>query len=150
TKEFPEGVPRPGWGDHSVSLVIVLAASLSELLVFLSVCYGLTDSWLRHRGFGRVLAALPAGALACFLFGIFHYTHDPTWWPYAFPLMAEMAIVWVYFLVTRNFYLTFLLHNAFAATGFTDLLARKPDKWHEIAAPGPLAVNVTVFVIAFL
>jgi hypothetical protein len=118
--------PKPTWGDYSFWFVFLLSASLTELLVFVSITFCFLERWLRGRGLGPVAAAVLAGLFASVTFGLYHYTHPPRFWDFVyFPLMPVMLINTAYFAVTRNFWLTLLLHNAFATVGFTQ------EQWAE-------------------
>jgi hypothetical protein len=118
--------PKPTWGDYSFWFVFLLSASLTELLVFVSIAFCFLERWLRQRGTSPIAAAVLAALFASVTFGLYHYTHPPRFWDFVyFPLMPVMLINTAYFAVTRNFWLTLLLHNAFATVGFTQ------EQWAE-------------------
>lgn len=122
--------PKPGWGDYCFWFVHLLAASLAELLVFVSLTFCLLEKWLKSRGLGPFLSWLLAAAVASVAFGLYHYTHEPRWYDYVFfPLMPVMMLNLAYFGLTRNFYLTLMLHNGFAAVGFTQ------EQYHSTFPP---------------
>jgi membrane protease YdiL (CAAX protease family) len=111
---------KPGWGDYCFWFVFLLSASLTELMVFICLGFCLTERWLKRVGMRPVAACVTAALFASVMFGVYHYTHEPRWWRFAiYPLIPVMLINLTYFVLTRNFYLTLLLHNAFAAVGFT-------------------------------
>ncbi|MGE0606710.1 MAG: hypothetical protein AB7O62_06245 [Pirellulales bacterium] len=112
--------PKPSWGDYCFWFVHLLSASLAELLVFCCLMFCLLERWLRSRGMGAFVAWLVAAVVASVGFGLYHYTHEPRWYGYVyFPLMPVMMMNLAYFGLSRNFYLTLMLHNSFAAVGFT-------------------------------
>jgi hypothetical protein len=120
--EHPASWPKPSWGDYCFWFVFLLAASLTELLVFVSVTFCLIERFQKQRGTRPWLATTAAALLASITFGLYHYTHPPEFWGYVYnPLMPVMLINLLYFSLTRNFWLTLVLHNGFAAVGFTQL-----------------------------
>lgn len=152
---------KPTWGDYCFWFVFLLAATMVELLVFASIGFCLPEKYLRSRGFGPFPAAAMAALFAAITFGLYHYTHEPRWWRYAIvPLVPVMLVNLTVFAATRNFYLTMLLHNAFAAVGFTG------EQWAESLKESPnssmvpatflnpkdpsLAYIVAAFVVPFL
>jgi hypothetical protein len=113
---------EPAWGDYCFWFVFLLPASLTELLVFVGVGFGLAEGFLRDRAIRPLLATGLAAVFASVAFGLFHYSYPPAFWSFVFfPLMPVMFLNICFFVITRNFYLTMLLHNAFAAVGFTEL-----------------------------
>jgi len=150
-----DGAPAaaaPTGGEFCFWSSVLLLASQAELLVFVGVCFCLTETWLRHRGWGRPLAVVTAGTLACVTFGLYHYTHEPRWHAYSFGLMGEMAFILLFFRATRNFFLTLVLHNALAAIGFTSEAhySAEPVPMQYFADPWPLALNLTSFLVPFV
>jgi len=152
---------KPSWGDYCFWFVFLLAASVVELLVFASIGFCLPEKYLRSRGYGPFPAAAMAALFAAITFGLYHYTHEPRWWQYAIiPLVPVMLVNLSVFALTRNFWLTMLLHNAFAAVGFTG------EQWTESLKESPsisqspatylnpedpsLAYIVAAFVVPFL
>jgi membrane protease YdiL (CAAX protease family) len=146
-------VHKPTWGDLSFWFVLLLAASLAELLVFVGLGFCMVERGLRERGMGSRKATTLAAIFASVTFGLYHYTHEPSWWPMVFiPLMPVMMINVVCFILTRNFYLTLGLHGMFAALGMTiaqymDPVTNNPALRQEPAIWGPTLVS---FVIPFL
>jgi len=139
TVETAPAVEKPSWGDYCFWFVFLLSASLVELLVFVCLGFCLPEKWLKEKTSlppwsATVLAAL----FAAFMFGIYHYTHEPRFHDYVYsPLMPVMLLNLTCFIATRNFHLTLILHNSFAAVGFTQ------EQWGELAKPSP-AVEYTV------
>ena len=146
-------VHKPSWGDLSFWFVLLLAASLAELLVFVGLGFCMVERGLRERGMSSRKAAILAGIFASVTFGLYHFTHEPSWWPMVFiPLMPVMLINVVCFILTRNFYLTLGLHGLFAALGMTitqyiDPVTSNPATRQEAAIWGPALIS---FVIPFL
>ena len=122
---------QPLWSDYCSWFVFLLPASLTELLVFVGVGFCLTESGLQRGGFRPLPATVLAAVFASVTFGLFHFTHPPPWPSYAFyPLMPIMLVIVGLFVVTRNFTLTLLLHNSFAAADFTTVqYSRSPPSW---------------------
>ena len=139
---------RPTWGDYCFNYFVCLEASLAELLVFLSIGFCLVDSWLRRHGVGWLPAAAAAAVFASVGFGLYHYTHEERWHAYVFPLMGEMLLTVVFFRATGNFWLTFLVHNALAAGGFTAQQYSPTDPLDFEGAKNPVAV--VIMAAAFL
>jgi hypothetical protein len=118
--------PKPDFGDYCFWFVFLLSASLSELLVFVTIGFCLVERALRQRGWRPAGAAIAAAVFASVGFGLYHYTHPPRFWEFVyFPLMPVMLINIAYFTVSRNFWLTLALHNAFASVGFVQ------EEWAE-------------------
>jgi hypothetical protein len=142
----------PTWGEYGFWFVTLLSASQAELLVFVGVGFCLMERWLRGRGLGRLLSNVLAGLPTCVAFGLYHYTHEPRWHQYSLTLMWEMLIVLVFFVATRNFFRTLVLHNAFAAVGFTTEahLPVDPISRAHFAEPWALSLNLLSFLIPFL
>ena len=143
---------RPTWGDYCFNYFICLSASLAELLVFIAVGFCHLDAWLRRRGAGRLPAAAASAAFAAVAFGLYHYTHEERWHQWVPRLMGEMLFMVVFFLTTRNFWLTVAVHNAFAAAGFTAEQYSPTDPLRFEGVDNPVAVGVmaTAFVLPFL
>ena len=121
---------RPLFGDYCFWFMFLLGASQAELLVFVSLGYCLTERWLKRLGWSPILAGVVAALFTSVAFGVYHYTHPPRWWEYAlYPLIPVMLLDILCFVLTRNFWLTLLLHNAFAAVGFTG------EQWSERLNP---------------
>lgn len=113
---------KPAWGDFCFWFVFLLPASQTELLVFVGVGFCLAEAFLRGRAWHPLLAMGLAAVFASVGFGLFHYSYPPVFWSLVFfPLMPIMFINICFFVITRNFYLTLFLHNAFAAVGFTGM-----------------------------
>jgi hypothetical protein len=146
------GSAPPTWGEYCFWYLSLLSASQAELLVFLGAGFCLLRRGLERVGWNRVLAAVVAAVIASVAFGLYHYTYEPRWHAYAFSLMPEMLAVLLFFLVTRNFFLTLLLHNALAALGFTYEAHSSADPviLDTFAAPLPLTLNLISFVVPFL
>jgi len=145
-------VQKPSWGDFCFWFVLLLAASLAELLVFVGVGFCMVEHCLRDRGMRPVKATVFAALFASIVFGLYHFTHAPSWWPMVFiPLMPVMLINIACFVVTRNFYLTLGLHGTFAAIGMTSAQYLDPSihpaALQEPTILGPLLIS---FVIPFL
>jgi hypothetical protein len=136
------------WSDYCYWFVILLPASLAELLVFLGMGFCLLGRGLRQWGLGRIMAGAVALAVASVGFGLFHYTYEPRFHPYAFPLMGEMLLVGITFLLTRNLYVALAVHNAFAATGFMrEEYSGEPYDTAGIAYPQVLAAFIIPFLV---
>ena len=139
------------WGEFCFWFVVLAASTLAELLVFLGMGFCLTERGLREAGLRRLPAAVIAGGVCSVGFGLYHYTHEPRWWPYALPLMVEMALVVVFFLASRNFFLTFLFHNVMATIGFFgEQYGPNPQDPLYFSERGALTANLVTFVIAFV
>lgn len=135
------------WSSFCYWFVLLLPASLAELLVFLGMGYCLLGRGLAQCGMSRLPALAIAAAFSSAGFGLFHYTYPPVFHSYAFPLMAEMLFVVLFFVGTRNFYLTLALHNAFAATGFMHMdFGPEPNPHPPLADP----LILGSFVVPFL
>jgi len=146
--------PEPAWGDYCFWFVFLLSASLAELLVFLSLGFCFTEDYLRRRGIPPLVATALAAIFGSVTFGLYHYTYPEPWSNFAiYPLMPVMMINIGFFVITRNFYLVLLLHNAFAAVGFTTEQYTKipfepiPAMLQE---PKELIPNIAAFVVPFL
>lgn len=148
--------PKPTWSDYSFWFVFLLAPTVAELLVFISVTFCLTERWLRVRLGRPIPATLVAAVFASVVFGLYHYTYEPRWHQYALQLIFVMLINLAYFIATRNFYLTLVLHNAFAAVGFTgeqyreyppDLLIN-PATFQNAAKLAPILIAFTLPFLA--
>jgi hypothetical protein len=146
----------PDFADYCFWFVFLLPASLAELLVFISIGYCLPDNWLKRRGASPLVAALGAAAFSGVTFGFYHYTHDPLWWEFAlYPLIPVMWLNLLYFIPTRNFQLTLLLHNAFAAVGFTGVQYRDKEpnpllEPTEYKTPLLLTMTIVAFALPYL
>jgi hypothetical protein len=136
------------WWNFCFWFVILLPASLAELLVFLSMAFSVLGRGLQVRGLKRPAAWTIAAVVASVAFGLFHYTYPTRFYPYAFPLMGEMLVVVLFFLLTRNFYLTLALHNAFAATGFMrEDYGPNPHDRSDLADPMILVSFIVPFLV---
>jgi hypothetical protein len=143
---MPGVVETPRFGDFAFWYFFLLCATMTELLVFLGLGFCLTERWLRDRGWRPVTAVLAAGAFSGVTFGLYHYSHEPRIHPYALPLILVMWMNLTVFVLTRNFQLTFVLHNAVAAVGFTkDQYAstNPPDALN----PAALKDGLTLFLL---
>jgi hypothetical protein len=147
---------RPGqatWDEYCFWYVFLLTASLAELLVFICVGFCLIEAWLRRRGAGRFLAAAVPFPLVCVAFGLYHYTHIEAFHAMVFGLMGKMGLILLFFLLTRNVYLTLAFHSCFVAIDFTKLEyagtfdAKTLEQFH---APPVVIVTVLTFLIPFL
>jgi hypothetical protein len=152
----PKSWPKPTWGDYCFWFVFLLAASMTELLVFVSIVFCLMERLLKGWGTRPWLATTAAALFASITFGLYHLSHPPEFWGYVFfPLMPVMLINLVYFSITRNFWLTLVLHNAFAAVGFTQLqyetfppnVMYDPRTYLKITELSPVLVS---FLVPFL
>lgn len=152
---------KPTFGDYCFWWVYLLSATIAELLVFASIVFCLPERYFRTRGWGVFPAGAAAAVFAAVTFGLYHYTHEPRWWPYVFlPLMPMMLINLTVFAVTRNFWLTMVLHNTFASVSFTqeqwkESLSESPSVYLMVETylkPGDHALTyiVAAFVIPFL
>ena len=147
---------EPAWGDYCFWFVFLLPASLTELLVFVAVGFGLAEAFLRGRAMQPLVATGLAAVFASVAFGLFHYSYPPAFWSFVFfPLMPVMFLNICFFVITRNFYLTMLLHNAFAAVGFTQLqyATYPPDPAADPATyqvPSVLIPPLVSFLVPFL
>jgi len=144
---------KPAWGDFCFWFVFLIPASHTELLVFVGVGFCLAEAYLRGRAWQPWLATGLAAVFASVAFGLFHYSYPPAFWSLVFfPLMPVMFINLCFFVITRNFYLTLLLHNAFAAVGFTGMQyatyppdpAADPATYQNAAALWPVFVSLVV------
>jgi len=144
-----QAVPiKPTWGDYCYWYAALAGASLAELLVFVGVGFCMVERCLKQRRLHRFAATTVAAILASVAFGLYHFSHAPSWWPLVFiPLMPVMLIDLVCFVLTRNFYLTLGLHNSFAALGMTQIQSMNPATAH---GPAMLASVLPAFVIPFL
>lgn len=145
-------VHKPPWGDFCFWFVLLLAASLAELLVFVGIGFCMTERGLQQRGMKSWKAATLAAMFASFTFGIYHFTHAPSWWSLVcFPLMPVMLINVICFILTRNLYLTLGLHATFAAAGMTQVQYMDPsNNPAALQDPATLAPALACFVIPFL
>lgn len=151
---------KPPWGDYCFWFVFLLSASLVELLVFICLGFCLAEKWLKSGcGLPAPAATVLAALFAAFMFGIYHYTHEPRFWPYVYvPLMPVMLLNLACFVATRNFHLTLVLHNCFAAVGFTqeqfgELAKESPSPWYDpdqYLTPEMLAPLIVSFVVPYL
>jgi hypothetical protein len=148
----PGGPPPATWGEYCFWFVALLSASQAELLVFLTIGFCLVRRGLEHAGRNRWVAGALAAVLASVAFGLYHYSHEPRWHAYVFGLMPEMFTVILFFLATRNFFLTLLLHNAFAAIGFTTEAhsGLEPLPLEYFTQEPALAFNLVAFAVPFL
>jgi hypothetical protein len=143
------------FGDYCFWFAFLLQASLAELLVFLSLGFCLPERWLRERGWSAGKASLLAAVFAGVAFGVYHYTHEPRWRQYALVLVPVMWMYIAFFLLTRNFHLTLLFHNAVAAVGFTQeqYLARSapvPDPYMVPQTYFDRPVWIVLFIVSFV
>jgi hypothetical protein len=146
----------PSIGDFCFWFIFLLAASLAELLVFISIGFCLPEGWLRRRGLSAFWASVLAAAFSGVAFGLYHYTHEPRWHQFAlFPLIPLMWIILAHFVLTRSFHLTLLLHNSVAAAGFTyvQYLTSASDKWMDpqtyLDQPEYMPLMFACFVIPY-
>lgn len=150
TTVSPDGTRRPTLEEFCYWSVIVLSASLAELLVFLGVGFCLTRRGLLTGGVRPAWATLSAAAVASVAFGLYHYTYEPRWWPYVYPLMGEMVVVVLFFLATRNFYLTLAFHNLMATIGFLgEQYSPNPQDAAYFSERGAFTANVVSFLVPF-
>jgi hypothetical protein len=140
--------PAPTWGDYGFNFFVCLAPSLAELLVFLGMAFCWVERWLRARGMGRLPAGAAAAVFASAGFGLFHFTYPPMWHPFVVPLMGEMLCAVLFFVATRNFWLTLALHTATAAIGFTSMQEELHAK--EFRQAPAIVVMALAFVPPFL
>ncbi len=142
---------KPSLDDYAFWFVFLLPASIAELMVFIVIGFCLPEKWLQKRGMKRWQATVLSAAFAGIAFGVYHYTHEPQWWEYAlYPLIPVMWINLCYFSLSRNFYLTLVLHNAFAAVGFTQVQYLDPENMNPDFFRSSMPLNITAFVIPFL
>lgn len=153
---LPNVAAPPSFADYCFWFVFLLPASLAELLVFVSIGFCLPERWLRQQGLNVALAAILAAVFSGVTFGVYHYTHESRWHQFAlFPLIPVMWINLVCFTLTRNFHLTLVLHNAFAAVGFTaqQYQTVPPDKWMNPQTyqdwPGFIPLTLICFVVPY-
>lgn len=148
---LPDVVETPSWGDYLFWFMFLLPASLAELLVFITLAYCLPEAWLRRRGIHPAFAFAAAALFSAVTFGLYHYTHEPRWHSYAlFPLIPVMLMNVTYFAVTRNFQMTMLLHNAFAAVGFAgEQYKHLPPEPYVDPATFQKPLELTCLVVGF-
>ena len=143
--------PAATWGDLCFWFAFLLSSSLAEMLVFVGLAFCLLEKGLCGLGMGRFRAAAAAALFASVLFGLYHYTHPLRFHALVFPLMGEMLLALLFFRLTRNFYLTFLLHNLTAAVGFTsDQASVDPAEMAALVRPAALWTNLLSFVLPFV
>jgi hypothetical protein len=147
-QQAPAETARPTWGDYCFNFFVCLSASLAELLVFLGLAFCWVERGLRHRGLGRLPATGIATVLTSVTFGLFHYSYPPFWYPLVVPLMGQMFCIVLFFLVTRNFWLTLAVHNAGAAIGFTRL--QEVLHVQDFRTPPAIVVMALAFGLPFL
>jgi hypothetical protein len=141
--------PRPTWGDYCFNFFVVLEASLAELLAFVGMGFCWLERGLRAQGWGKWPATAAAAAFASVMFGLLHYTYQPAFHPLVVPLMGQMLCVLVFFVATRNFWLTLLLHNATAAFGFTSM--QEALHMQAVRDNGPaIVIMALAFVLPFV
>jgi hypothetical protein len=139
------------FSDYCFWLFFLLAASLAELLIFVCVGYCLPEKWLRSRGWPTWQVIVVAGLFSGCTFGWHHYTGEPQHFKWSWVTIPVMWINLLYFIPTRNFQLTFFLHNAVAAVGFTQTQHshEKPQPF-ESPADYNNAYYITSFIGAFV
>ncbi len=147
-QQLPAGSLRPTWGDYCFNFFVCLSASLAELLVFLGMAFCWVERGLRGRGLGRLPAAAIAAVFASVGFGLFHFSYPPLWYPLVVPLMGQMLLVVLFFLATRNFWLTLAVHNAGAAAGFTNF--QEALRVRDFATLPAIVVMALAFGLPFL
>lgn len=152
---LPDVVKTPSWGDYLFWFIFLLPASIAELLVFITLAYCLPEAWLRRHGMGVIGAAVLSAIFAGVTFGLYHYTHEPRWHQYALQLIPIMWINLFYFATTRNFHITLVLHNAFAAVGFAGEQYKQlpPETYIDpVTFQKPLELTCLIigFVVPFL
>jgi hypothetical protein len=156
--QAPPLTARPTAGDYWFWFTFVLLpSSLAELLVFAGVAFCLPEQWLRRRGWPAWQAALLAALCSAVLFALYHFSHMPFFWGMiVWPLLPLFFATMVLFALTRNFYLTLLFHNVFAAVGFTAMQydpragTARGFQQVEFGQPQIIASNLLAFVIPFL
>jgi hypothetical protein len=145
------GAPVPTWTDLCFWFGFLLSTSLAEALVFISVGFCLLRLGLRSLGLGPAIATALAMAFSSVTFGLYHYTHPPKFHALAVPLIAEMFVMLIFFLLTRNFFLTLVLHNLTAAIGFThDQATVDPSEMAAFVEPKSALTNAAAFIIPFV
>jgi hypothetical protein len=144
----PDAGPVPTWGDYCFWYIFFLMSSLAELLVFLGVAYCLPEAWLRRRGAGWPRIFGPA-VFASVAFGLFHYSHKQEFHYLVFPLMPAWFCLILFFVLTRNFYMTLALHNAYVAIGFVQMQNSLPNL-EDAHAPFIVGFVLVIFLIPFL
>jgi hypothetical protein len=93
---------------------------------------------------------LLAGLFSGVTFGWHHYTGEPDSHQWAWVTIPVMWINLLNFLVTRNFQLTVLLHNAIAAVGFTEQqYSQVPFKEWQDPATYQTPFYTSVFIVSF-
>jgi hypothetical protein len=148
-----EGTPRAS--DFYFWFLFLMPATLAELLVFVCLGFCLPRRWLRDRGLQPTWAAFGAGLFASVAFGLYHYTHEQRWHPFALQLIPVMGLGLACFAVTRSLHMTFLLHNSVAAAGFTAeqhrhlpiLEAMNPGAYYNVET---IAMLLTTFAVPCL
>jgi hypothetical protein len=149
--EEQPAAPQPTWGQYCFWFVILLPASQTEVLVFIGAGFCLVERGLRQRGLGSLMASASAAVFASAAFGLYHYSHAPHWHPLVFPLMGEMLLVLLFFVPTRNLYLTLGVHNAIAAMGFLrEQYSSHPLDPAMLPRAGAVIVILPCFVVPFL
>jgi hypothetical protein len=147
-QQAPAATTPPTWGDYSFNFFVCLSASVAELLAFLGLAFCWVERGLRDRGLGRLPAVVIATVFASVTFGLFHYCYPPFWHPLVVPLMGHMFCVVLFFLATRNFWLTLAVHNAGAAIGFTRL--QEALHVQDFRTPPAVVVMALAFGLPFL
>src|SRR5438270_832983 len=89
------------------------------------------------------LVALPFLASAGVAFGLYHYTHEERFHEFAPMLIPVMWLNLACFTVTRNFTLTFIVHNVVAAIGFmqSQYADKPPEDMNPALYYDPLTVS---------
>jgi hypothetical protein len=149
----PNGPVEASWGEYCFWYVFLLTASLAEVLVFICIAFCLIEAWLRRRGTGAVLAAAVPALSVSVAFGLYHYSHLPVFHPLVLGLMGKMFLILLFFMITRNVYLTLAFHSTFVAIDFTLLEysgAFDPDMVKTFHQPPVFVVTFLTFLIPFL
>lgn len=148
---FPRMTAQAFAYNYLLWFALLLAASLAEILVFLSVTFCLTEHALKDRGLPSWLAALAAMLLAALAFGLFHYSYPERWHPLVWKLTGVFFLVLLFFALTRNLYLTLLLHNSFAVKGFLyQQTAADPLDLMDYIIPPVVCCTGMAFIVPFL
>jgi hypothetical protein len=147
----PAGPEVASWGEYCFWYVFLLTASLAEVLAFICIGFCLIEAWLRRRRTGVLLAAAVPAVLVSVTFGLYHYTHLPMFHPLVFGLMGKMFLILLFFLLTRNVYLTLAFHSCFVAIDFTILEYSGSLQGTDMFRQPPVfVVTFLTFLIPFL
>jgi hypothetical protein len=140
----------PDFGDYCFWFFFLLPATMTEMLIFACLTFGLGERWLSSRGWRPAWAMLLAGAVTGVAFGLYHYTHEERFHEFAMALIPVMWLNLACFVVTRNFTLTFIVHNVVAAVGFlqSQYNDASPEDMNPALYYDPLTISVLILSFA--